>query len=190
MQSIDAARMLHEQIGTHHLSVGCSIIDRVFGGKGLHCGITEISGEAGCGKTQLCLQLSLQCALPTNRGGLNGATAYMCCGEGEFPIKRLAQMSRSTRYRITNSADANEFNIEASSSDVDISNRLLRSVHIEQCRNSEEAIDTLVQMLPQTICCRYHPPYCLQPCVCIRWKLFLKCVKNKKFGCWFWTGQL
>ena len=152
MQAISAAAMLKEQIGTHHLSVGCRVIDAVFGGKGLHAGITEISGEAGCGKTQLCLQLSLQCALPICNGGLGGATAYMSCGEGEFPIKRLAQMSRSSRYRTYGStvsetaasAVTSESDADLPNGEVNISNRLLKSVHIEQCRNTEEAIDTLV----------------------------------------------
>jgi len=40
------------------LSLGCPLIDDITGGISTQ-GITEISGEAGCGKTQFCLVLSL-----------------------------------------------------------------------------------------------------------------------------------
>jgi DNA-repair protein XRCC3 len=35
-------------------------------------GLTEIAGEAGAGKTQLCLQLALHAVLPKEHGGLGG----------------------------------------------------------------------------------------------------------------------
>jgi len=34
-------------------------------------GVTEVSGESGSGKTQLCLQLSLTVQLSPDNGGLN-----------------------------------------------------------------------------------------------------------------------
>jgi RecA/RadA recombinase len=41
-------------------STGCPIIDETLGG-GIRLGqITELYGESGCGKTQLCIQLSLE----------------------------------------------------------------------------------------------------------------------------------
>jgi DNA-repair protein XRCC3 len=41
-------------------STGCPIIDKTLGG-GIRLGqITELYGESGCGKTQLCIQLSLE----------------------------------------------------------------------------------------------------------------------------------
>ena len=47
----------------------------------------------GTGKSQICLTLSLQCQLSINNGGLDGKCAYMSCGEGEFPIRRLLQLA-------------------------------------------------------------------------------------------------
>lgn len=35
-------------------------------------GITEISGEAGTGKSQLCMQLAIRVHLPISEGGLEG----------------------------------------------------------------------------------------------------------------------
>jgi RecA/RadA recombinase len=41
-------------------STGCPIIDTTLGG-GIRLGqITELYGESGCGKTQLCIQMSLE----------------------------------------------------------------------------------------------------------------------------------
>ena len=41
-------------------SSGCSIIDQTLGG-GIRLGqVTELYGESGCGKTQLCIQMSLE----------------------------------------------------------------------------------------------------------------------------------
>jgi hypothetical protein len=45
---------------THKLQLGCPMLDRCLGGGLLPRHITEIAGEAGSGKTQLCLQLTLQ----------------------------------------------------------------------------------------------------------------------------------
>lgn len=50
------------------LSFGDPIIDNCLDGGILPRAITEIAGEAGSGKTQLCLQLSLQVQLPIERG--------------------------------------------------------------------------------------------------------------------------
>ena len=41
-------------------SSGCPIIDKTLGG-GIRLGqVTEVYGESGCGKTQLCVQMSLE----------------------------------------------------------------------------------------------------------------------------------
>jgi len=53
----------------------------------------KIAGEAGAGKTQTALCLALQAQLPVEQGGLGGKTAYLCCGEGDFPIRRYAQLA-------------------------------------------------------------------------------------------------
>lgn len=59
--------------------------------------VTEIFGEAGTGKTQLCMQLALNCALPVELNGLNGRTCYVSTDK-PFPTNRLAQMTEGSRY--------------------------------------------------------------------------------------------
>ncbi len=50
------------------LTLGCSVLDRAMGGGLLTRGITEVFGESGVGKTQLCLQLCLTAQLPVAEG--------------------------------------------------------------------------------------------------------------------------
>ncbi|XP_022256073.1 DNA repair protein XRCC3-like isoform X1 [Limulus polyphemus] len=73
------------------LSSGCPMLDQFLRGGLLMRGVTEIAGESASGKTQFCLQLSLQAQLPEYIGGLNAAVAYICT-EDSFPSKRLQQL--------------------------------------------------------------------------------------------------
>ncbi|KAE8884594.1 hypothetical protein PF005_g6585 [Phytophthora fragariae] len=75
------------------LPSGCDSIDRLLAG-GFRSGIvTEICGEASAGKTQLCLQLLLQCCLPRALGGLQGTACYICT-EGVGSVKRLHDLAQ------------------------------------------------------------------------------------------------
>jgi RecA/RadA recombinase len=74
------------------LPCGCEPVDELLGG-GFRSGLlTEICGEASAGKTQLCLQLLLQCCLPRSLGGLQGTACYICT-EGVGSVKRLHDLA-------------------------------------------------------------------------------------------------
>lgn len=95
-----------------HISFGCTALDRLTNGLPTR-GITEISGEAGVGKSQICMQLSLAVQLPESMGGLGKATVYICT-EDIFPSKRLAQMIESFTelYKQRNTEFSNNIFIE------------------------------------------------------------------------------
>lgn len=115
------------------LSTGCERLDAVLGGGFRVCGgITELSGEAGCGKTQFCLTLSMQVSLPEAKGGLAGAACYMTCGEGRFPVARLAQLSQCYQQCYPDE-------------DIDF----LSNVFIEESHNSEDLLDNLRKLVPE-----------------------------------------
>lgn len=83
------------------LPSGCDTIDELLDG-GFHSGIlTEICGEASAGKTQLCLQLLLQCCLARSLGGLQGTACYICT-EGVGSVKRLHDLAQvyARRYEV------------------------------------------------------------------------------------------
>lgn len=61
-------------------------------------GITEIAGESGVGKTQLCLQLALMEQLPLHLNGKNKSVVYIST-EDIFPAKRFNQMVKEFRSK-------------------------------------------------------------------------------------------
>ncbi|XP_062406742.1 DNA repair protein XRCC3 [Sardina pilchardus] len=75
----------------HRLSFGCPVLDALLRGGIPLCGITELAGESGAGKTQFGLQLCLSVQYPVEHGGL-GSGAVFICTEDSFPIKRLRQL--------------------------------------------------------------------------------------------------
>lgn len=74
-----------------HITFGCTALDRITQNGVPIRGITEIVGESGCGKSQICMQLALNVQLPLGDGGLEKETVYICTEDG-FPSKRLVQM--------------------------------------------------------------------------------------------------
>lgn len=73
------------QLDSRHLSVGCPVLDEYLGGGLSSRGLTEVCGESGSGKTQLCLQTALAAAA-------GGAHVLYVCTEERFPERRLRQM--------------------------------------------------------------------------------------------------
>ncbi|XP_031564832.1 DNA repair protein RAD51 homolog 2-like isoform X1 [Actinia tenebrosa] len=62
---------------------------------GLPCGtISEITGPAGCGKTQFCIMLSILATLPVDKGGLESNVIYIDT-EAAFSATRLVEMAES-----------------------------------------------------------------------------------------------
>jgi RecA/RadA recombinase len=92
MNAVTALDLKENESKFPHLQFGCPNIDQTIGHI-LSAGITELSGEAGVGKSQVCMHLALRCQLSPQLGGCGGTAAYMSCGEGEFPIRRLSQMA-------------------------------------------------------------------------------------------------
>eukprot|EP00939_MAST-03C_sp_MAST-3C-sp1_P003905 g3905.t1 len=88
------AHMLDEKIST-----GCATLDSLLDGGISRVGITEIVGSAGCGKTQLAMQLTVQVQLSRKFGGLEGSAAYICT-EHSFPTERLEQLIRGVEKRL------------------------------------------------------------------------------------------
>ena len=63
--------------------------------------VTEIAGQSGVGKTQLCLQLCANVQLPEIIGGMNGQCVYFDCNGG-FSTKRLKEICRPAQEMAVN----------------------------------------------------------------------------------------
>ena len=60
------------------LSLGTAPLDAFLGGGLRPYGITELAGEAGAGKSQICMQLCATVQLPLALGGLDGGAIMTC----------------------------------------------------------------------------------------------------------------
>jgi len=75
------------------LTTGSRKVDELIGGGIQTRNVTEVWGERGIGKTQLCMQLAVNCQLPKDRGGLDGSCLYVD-SENNFIPQRVVQMAK------------------------------------------------------------------------------------------------
>ena len=110
-RSVPASGIRHRNIST-----GCSNLDAILRGGAKTKLVTELVGENGSGKTQVCLQLLLETVgggsfgrrRPQNRyhrrdvddedgDDDDGVSAVYVTTEGQFPVERLREMWRERR---------------------------------------------------------------------------------------------
>jgi len=75
-------------------SIGSSHLNALMGGGIETQAMTELIGEYGVGKTQICLSLCVRVQLPEEEGGLNGKVVYIDT-EGTFIPERVFQIAES-----------------------------------------------------------------------------------------------
>ncbi|MDG6928165.1 MAG: DNA repair and recombination protein RadA [Nitrososphaerota archaeon] len=76
------------------ISTGAHNLDGLFGG-GIETGaITELYGEFGSGKTQICHTLSVVVQMPKEKGGLDGSIIYIDT-ENTFRPERIAEIAEN-----------------------------------------------------------------------------------------------
>lgn len=126
--NFQTASQYEAQMNREQLKFGCRSLDGMMR-NGLNTGITEISGESGVGKSQICLQLSLMVQLPVERGGLGKAAVFICT-EDAFPSKRLFQLANvfTKRYGESNYLD---------------------NIFIEHMHDSEDLLKCVLSRLPK-----------------------------------------
>lgn len=71
----DELASLRTKVG--RITTGSRVLDSLLGGGVETQSITELFGEYGSGKSQLCHQLAVNVQLPVERGGLNGGALYL-----------------------------------------------------------------------------------------------------------------
>ncbi len=73
-------------------TTGCKSLDEILGGGIETQALTELIGEYGSGKTQICMMLSVTAQLPYEKGGLEGKVAFIDT-EGTFMPERIYQIA-------------------------------------------------------------------------------------------------
>lgn len=90
---VRADELLKVRQNVLRLTSGSKPLNRLLGGGLETQTITEVYGEYGSGKSQLCHQLCVNVQLPPEQGGLNGASLYIDT-ENTFRTERIVQMAR------------------------------------------------------------------------------------------------
>ncbi|MCS7118664.1 MAG: DNA repair and recombination protein RadA [Archaeoglobaceae archaeon] len=85
-------KVLERRKNVKKITSGSKELDNLFGGGIETQAITELFGEFGSGKTQLCHQLAVNVQLPEEKGGLNGC-AIVIDTENTFRPERIIQMA-------------------------------------------------------------------------------------------------
>jgi len=112
------------------LTTGCIAVDQILEGGIESETITEVAGENGSGKTQLCHMLAINTQLPIEDGGLDGAVAWVDTEDTLRP-ERITQICEARGY------DGEE---------------ILKNIHHGNARNTPEQkrfIGRLFRIIPE-----------------------------------------
>lgn len=77
LEYITAADLYEIRKNKLKMTTGCSSLDMLLEGGLETMSITELSGEFGTGKSQICQQLAVTVQLPIDKGGLDGSCLYI-----------------------------------------------------------------------------------------------------------------
>jgi len=91
---ITALRLYEQRLKAKRISTGVRALDQLLLGGVETRAMTEVVGEFGSGKTQLCHQLAVMVQLPEDRGGLNAKPVYIDT-EGTFRPERIMQIAKA-----------------------------------------------------------------------------------------------
>ena len=91
---ITALELYEMRKSVKKISTGCRSLDDLLGGGIETKAITELIGEFGAGKTQLCHQLAVMVQLPEEKGGLRGKAFYIDT-ENTFRPERIMQIAKA-----------------------------------------------------------------------------------------------
>jgi len=87
-----AAELWEKRKSLQRCTTGSAKLDKILGGGIETQAMTELIGDYGVGKTQLCMTLSVLAQLPTEQGGFGTSVIYMDT-EGTFSPERVYQIA-------------------------------------------------------------------------------------------------
>ena len=91
---ITAKEYYEQRRNISYITTGCRALDELLEGGIETRAITELIGEFGAGKTQICHQLCVTVQLPPEKGGLSARAVYIDT-EGTFRPERIIQIARA-----------------------------------------------------------------------------------------------
>lgn len=91
-----AADMYQDRLRIEKLKTGCDNLDKMLGGGFESQAITELYGEFGSGKTQICFRMCVNAQLPKEYGGLGGSVLYIDT-ENTFRPERVNTIAHNVK---------------------------------------------------------------------------------------------
>jgi DNA repair protein RadA len=91
---IPASEVMERRKALQRLTTGSHSLDNMLSGGIETQAITELIGEFGCGKTQICHTLCVTAQLPRDEGGLEGTAIYIDT-EATFRPERISQIAEA-----------------------------------------------------------------------------------------------
>ncbi|MEM2593109.1 MAG: helix-hairpin-helix domain-containing protein, partial [Thermofilaceae archaeon] len=91
---IPATEVLERRKAMQRVTTGSKALDSMLGGGVETQAITELIGEYGSGKTQICHTLCVTAQLPREQGGLEGTAIYIDT-EATFRPERISQIAEA-----------------------------------------------------------------------------------------------
>ena len=92
IQFVTAEELLEKRQNISKITFGCNSLNELLGGGVETQAITELTGEFGAGKTQICFTLCVTVQLPPEQGGLNGSALYIDT-EGTLRPERIGEIA-------------------------------------------------------------------------------------------------
>lgn len=89
-----AAELLRKKQASRRISSGVDSLDSLLGGGFETQAITELVGEFGTGKSQICMKLAIMVQFPSEKGGLESKALFIDT-EGTFSPKRCHQVAEN-----------------------------------------------------------------------------------------------
>jgi DNA repair protein RadA len=89
---VPATEVLERRKSMQRITTGSKALDAMLGGGVETQAITELIGEYGCGKTQICHTLCVTAQLPRDKGGLESSAIYIDT-EATFRPERIYQIA-------------------------------------------------------------------------------------------------
>jgi len=101
LELITALELFEKKQSSKRITTASNNLDSLLGGGVETQAITELIGEYGAGKSQICMQLCVTSQLPTEKGGLGGKVLFIDT-EGTFAPQRVKEIAEARNLESKN----------------------------------------------------------------------------------------
>ncbi|XP_025927196.1 DNA repair protein RAD51 homolog 3 isoform X4 [Apteryx rowi] len=141
-----ALELLEQEQAQGFIITFCSALDNILGGGVQLTKITEICGEPGVGKTQLCMQLAVDVQIPECFGGLAGEAVFIDT-EGSFMVDRVVDVATACVQHCQLIAEAHQEEDHLKALETFSLESILSHIYYFRCRDYIELL-AQVYLLP------------------------------------------